>query len=62
MFCLKDIFQVWRKQAGKALVFFNSLLKTTTGCMEKLLPKFMQIPIILKIMTYMFTGYINNYR
>jgi hypothetical protein len=46
----------------KTLVFFNSLLKTTTGYMEKLLPKSMQIPIILKIMTYMFAGYINNYR
>jgi len=46
----------------KTLVFFNSLLKTTTGYMEKLLPKSMQIPIVLKIMTYMFTGYIKNYR
>ncbi len=50
------------KKQEQTLVFFNSLLKTTTGYMEKLLPKSMQIPIILKIMTYMFTGYIKNYR
>ena len=46
----------------KTMVFFNSLLKTNIGYIEKILPQSMQSSIVLKEMVKMFSEYLANYR
>jgi len=50
------------KPREKTMVFFNSLLKTDIGYMEKVLPESMQAAVVLKAMANMFSDYAANYR